>query len=295
MDFSKATVSLVRHNNVDGKPDPETVVTLTDRGGHTNAVAAVTSAEAEAGYKFDMDRVSYGDTIKLNGKTYEIVKDGTNGAKLANGNFAVKWNGKTNADQDFVSNLAAAMKDTTGANDTKIGTPTVKGDTIYLQGTGSTLTTAATSADIAEANAKVDMTFGSSSSTGITNTIEFDIAKMKDGDKFTVNTTAGKFEVEYKDGDTRQGFMDKVKAEATKAGFGEVKGNALIIKDEKVNSIDLTSGKLPETNAIRIQVGANEHEQLSISIDSMNTKGLGLDDSTLLIAGASTTVNQDEA
>ncbi|MBD5560217.1 MAG: hypothetical protein HDQ87_07675, partial [Clostridia bacterium] len=144
-------------------------------------------------------------------------------------------------------------------------------------------------------NNAVSMTMGGGANKGLTNTIEFDIAKMKDGDTFTIKSQGKELSVTYKDGMTRSDFMQAVTTAAKDANIGEVKGNALIVKDATVDSISLTSGRLPETNAIRIQVGALENEQLSVSIDAMNTKGLGLDDAALTVVGGTTTEQQDKA
>ena len=133
-----------------------------------------------------------------------------------------------------------------------------------------------------------------------TTTVEFDVAKMKDGDTFDFTVGSQKFSVTFNEGDSRKSFMEKVEKEAAKLGEGvEVKGNALLVKDKDVDAELNTKWEdkpyASQTNALRIQVGALENEQLSIAIDSMNTASLGLDNSFLAINGNSNDQNIDEA
>ena len=130
-----------------------------------------------------------------------------------------------------------------------------------------------------------------------TTTIEFDVAKMKKGDQFDITIGNKTVNVTY-NGESRADFMNKVVKNAI-GDLGEVKGNAVIVKDKDVE-IELNTKweKEPyadQTNALRIQVGALENEQLSIAIDSMNTASLGLDNSFLAITGNSNDQNIDEA
>ena len=177
---------------------------------------------------------------------------------------------------------------------------TRSGDTVTIKATAGTVAGATGTVDNAEelkygasqkavdaANDSIAAKFtgASNSKESTRTTVEFDVAKMKDGDTFTIKAGSQKLEVTYSKDDTRAGFMKKVAEAAEKAGFGTVKGNALIVDDYKVDiKLDekwQEESYAKDTNALRIQVGALENEQLMISIDSMNTAGLKLDDVAL--------------
>ncbi|MBC5646729.1 hypothetical protein H8S18_00010 [Christensenella sp. NSJ-35] len=130
-----------------------------------------------------------------------------------------------------------------------------------------------------------------------THTIEFDTVKMKAGD--TVKLTVGGTEYTYtyqagdKVSDIANGLVD---ADGNALGIA-AKGNALIIDGTTVEvGFDPAAEDEDSFNAIRIQVGALEGEQLAVSIDSMNTAGLKLDDQNLETqdsAGAAITAVRD--
>ena len=296
-----------------------------------NGVTASTQGPAVTEFEFDAEKINNGDKISIAGKEFFIyTQTGTDATGtavgkdadgnevkngVANGNKVnIVWDGKSVS--DLVSKLSTEMGNG-GAGDITNATASATKPKIEVGVTGNRITVTATPfADTASAtefakaenNAKyaaaasdaikADIT-SSSSGAGTQTTVEFDIAKMKDGDKFTITAGGKEINVEFKEGTSRADFMKEVQAAADKAGIGEVKGNALIFKDKEV-SVKLDEGWKDQeyagkTNALRIQVGALENEQLAISIDAMNTAGLGLDDATLTRAGASTDENQDLA
>ena len=301
VDFSGAKITILKHAG-DPDADRQAVATLNNvqaaAGKQMYNNPEISKKEGESEYQIDLSKVSYGDTFQVNGVTYEVATskqttDGGTPPKLDNGNVAVVWNGKTGQDSDLVSQLATQIGGTQGA--TTIKATAISYNTIKLEGT--TVTQGDTASALAS-DKSVQMTMGAGGTDkGTTNTIEFDIAKMKEGDKFTIRAGSDKIEVTY-NGESRKDFMNKVNGALTTNGVQgdwEVKGNALIIKNAKVDELSLTSGKLPETNAVRIQVGALENEQLAVSIDSMNTAGLKLDDTALTVPGGSTSEQQDKA
>ena len=94
-----------------------------------------------------------------------------------------------------------------------------------------------------------------------------------------------------------QELADKV-GSTTEDGIkgAKVNGNAIVVDGGiTVGNIEFESGELDKTNGLRIQVGAEENQQLTLAIDAMNTKALGLDDATLFIEGASTDESIDAA
>ena len=296
-----------------------------------NGVTASTAAAAVTEFEFDPDKMNNGDKISIAGKEFFIyTQTGTDAAgnavgKDADGNEVtnndvsgnkvnIVWDGKSTA--DLVSKLSTAMgaggvgditNATASATKPKIEVA-VSGSRIQVTATPFEDTASATEALKAENNAKyaeaataaikADIQ-SKSSGSGSQTTVEFDIAKMKDGDTFNITAGGKQISVTYKEGTSRKDFMAQVKEEADKAGIGEVKGNALIVTDKEV-SVELDKAweeqeYAGKTNAIRIQVGALENEQLAVSIDSMNTAGLGIDNAFLTIQGQSTDENIDSA
>ena len=288
VDFTGAKVTILKHHG-DPTKDREVVASkenptaATGSQLYNNPEVANTPAEVE--YQIDLNKVKVGDTFSVNGKTYEITEPNTT---LTNGNTAVAWNGATDQSSDLVKNLAAAITGVTGAE--------ISYTTIKITGTA---VTAGDSASAAASNKSAELIMGAGGQDrNTTNTIEFDVAKMKDGDTFKISAGGQTLSVTYNDGDSRASFMNKVNTALTTnniAGDWSVKGNALLINGAKVDSIKLESGKLPETNAVRIQVGALENEQLAVSIDSMNTASLKLDDTALTVPGGTTSEQQDKA
>lgn len=109
-----------------------------------------------------------------------------------------------------------------------------------------------------------------------TYTLEFDYGKLQDGDEIRFEIGGQNVSITKQAGDTRSSFFARLGTQVEAAG-GKVKGNAVLATGTAISEPELKSGPLPESNALRIQVGALENEQLSISIDCMNTAALGLD------------------
>ena len=107
-------------------------------------------------------------------------------------------------------------------------------------------------------------------------TLEFDYAKLQDGDEITFRIGDAEVRAVRQTGDTRSSFLARLRTSVEAAG-GRVSGDAVLSTGTAISSPTLKSGPLPEANALRIQVGALENQQLSISIDCMNTAALGLD------------------
>lgn len=113
-----------------------------------------------------------------------------------------------------------------------------------------------------------------------TYTLEFDYAKLRDGDVITFNVGSGEeaqqVTVTKEAGDTRTSFLNRL-SQAVEGTGARVNGNAVIAKGTEISEATLADYVGKDSNALRIQVGALENEQLSISIDCMNTAALGLD------------------
>lgn len=114
-------------------------------------------------------------------------------------------------------------------------------------------------------------------------TLEFDFDRMSVGAGIEI-TVDGRntFTVSRQQGDQYDTFLKRIDALlAQKIGDPRVHrcNNRLIA--ERVTLTAVMTYALPtekqETNALRIQTGALEHEQTAIAIDCMNTAGLGLD------------------
>ena len=238
----------------------------------------------------------------------QLLKAAINGEQI-DGADGVTLNATANANgtkidaptADTTDSAAAALGTGAGATDPAV----VVGNkvTISANYTSPAGTTANADYAIDEKNAAAvnkaiaaeAKTKGTTDSTQTT--IEFDIAKMKNGDQFDITIGGKTVSVTY-NGESRADFMNKTVKNAI-GDLGEVKGNAVIVKDKDVK-VELNTKWEKEdyagqTNALRIQVGALENEQLSISVDSMNTASLGLDDSFLSRVGNSNDQNIDLA
>lgn len=111
-------------------------------------------------------------------------------------------------------------------------------------------------------------------------TLEFDYSKLQEGDEISFRIGDADVSVKREAGDTRTSFLNRLQTAAEAAG-GRVSGNAVLSTGTAISEPVLKSGPLPASNALRIQVGALENQQLSISIDCMNTAALGLDGANL--------------
>ncbi|MBD5560349.1 MAG: flagellin [Clostridia bacterium] len=109
-----------------------------------------------------------------------------------------------------------------------------------------------------------------------TYTLEFDYAKLQDGDQISFQIGDQNISVTKQAGDTRGSFLDRLRSQVAEAG-GRVNGNAVLSTGTAISEPIFKSGPQSESNALRIQVGAQENQQLNISIDCMNTAALGLD------------------
>ncbi|WP_279288420.1 flagellin N-terminal helical domain-containing protein [Christensenella tenuis] len=262
-----------------GDVDLPDAITATATGGATGTVAAIQDAvqkkDAVQGVEtatVDQSKLNIGDTIKIGDKTYELVADG---AEAADGNTAITWKG--DGTDDLGALLAAADAPT--------------GLTIADTADGFTVTQAVAG------TGETKVTYAMADGANSTHTIEFDTVKMKAGD--TVKLTVGGTEYTYtyqagdKVSDIANGLVD---ADGNALGIA-AKGNALIIDGTTVEvGFDPAAEDEDSFNAIRIQVGALEGEQLAVSIDSMNTAGLKLDDQNLETqdsAGAAITAVRD--
>lgn len=109
-----------------------------------------------------------------------------------------------------------------------------------------------------------------------TYTLEFDYSKLQDGDTISFQVGGRDISVTKTAGDTRSSFMEQMRSQVEAAG-GRISGNAVVATGTVISEPQLTGGPQAESNALRIQVGTLENQQLSISIDCMNTAALGLD------------------
>lgn len=241
-----------------------------------DAQGAVTAKAQVETATVDPAKIKYGDTIKIGDKTYEITKDGT--AKGA-GNTAITWKGDGTDDLGALLAAAAAPTNLTIA--------------AGADGTSFTVTQATGQEGIADTK----VTFAAGDGSNDKNTIEFDVVKMKAGDTVKLTVDGTEYSYEFKEGDK---VADIAKGLADAAGntLGvDAKGNAIIIEGAQVEiGFDGATVADDAFNAIRIQVGALEGEQLAVSIDSMNTAGLKLDAQNLSTqdsAGAAITAVRD--
>ncbi|WP_279288421.1 flagellin N-terminal helical domain-containing protein [Christensenella tenuis] len=251
--------TLTGAGSVTTQPTASTV-TVTEGKDAAAAVTAVAQVETAT---VDPTKIKYGDTITIGDKTYEITKDGTaSGA----GNTAITWKG--DGTDDLGALLAAADAPT---------------DLVIAAGADGTSFTV-TQATGKEGDPAVDtkVTFAAGDGSNDKNTIEFDVVKMKAGDTVKLTVDGTEYSYEFKEGDKAADIAKGlVAADGTALGI-DAKGNAIIIEGAKVE-IGFEGAAVADDafNAIRIQVGALEGEQLAVSIDSMNTAGLKLDDQNL--------------
>ena len=110
-------------------------------------------------------------------------------------------------------------------------------------------------------------------------TLEFDFAKLQDGDTLSFRIGDQDVSIQKKDGESRSQFMSRLQSLAEGAG---AKYNSGAIYSSSVEITQPTlSYRSQDSNAMRIQCGALENQQLSISIGCINTASLGLDGITL--------------
>lgn len=108
-----------------------------------------------------------------------------------------------------------------------------------------------------------------------TYTLEFDFVKLQDGDEISFKIGDNDVSITKEAGETRSEYMGRLKTLVEAAG-GTYKDGAVLSKSATISEPSLKYTE-QESNALRIQTGALENEQLAISIDCMNTAALGLD------------------
>ncbi len=111
-----------------------------------------------------------------------------------------------------------------------------------------------------------------SQATNKTTSVEFDMAKLKEGDKVKITVMNNKGETmdcEYmhNEQNTMKEIAAHFQATFQNSGFSnvELKGNTLIF-DAGAATVDFTSVDIPIMGSMRIQVGALENEQLNIEV-----------------------------
>ena len=226
------------------------VVTETTKGQTpVTEVAGVTTANV------NVADLKIGDTVTIGGRRFELVEAGQ---QAQDGNIGITWD-STKTVQDLVD----------GINTGVAGDITVAANAAL---DGFTVTQATGSEGIS------DNSVSFKAAAAVQSTIEFDTVKLKAGDQISVKLNGTEYTYEFQQGDSFTNIAQGLKDAAGNVLEAEQKGSALIVQGR----VDVMSGFQPVEaegyDAIRIQVGALEGEQLSVSIDSMNTKGLGLDD-----------------
>lgn len=110
-------------------------------------------------------------------------------------------------------------------------------------------------------------------------TLEFDFSKIQDGDKLSFSIGDKDVSITKQDGETRSQFMGRLQTLAEDAG-AVYKNGAILSSTCEITQPTLEYRE-QESNAMRIQTGALENQQLAISIGCVNTAALGLDGITL--------------
>ncbi len=211
------------------------------------AVAGVTSANVS------IADLKIGDTLTVGGRRFEMIEAGQ---QAKDGNIGITWDStKTNADLVAALQAGVAGDITVAANATD---------------TGFTVTQNATFEGVS------DNKVSFKAADAVQSTIEIDTVKLKAGDTISVKLNGTEYTYEYQAGDSFTNIAQGLTDANGNVLAADQKGSALIVKGQ----VDVT-GFVPVTatgyDAIRIQVGALEGEQLAVAIDSMNTAGLGLD------------------
>lgn len=106
-------------------------------------------------------------------------------------------------------------------------------------------------------------------------TLEFDFVKLQDGDEISFSIGDNKVSITKEAGETRSAFMNRLQSKVEAAG-GTFKDGAVLSSTAAISEATLKYTP-QDSNAMRIQCGALENQQLAISIDCMNTAALGLD------------------
>lgn len=226
------------------------VVTETTKGQTpVTEVAGVTTANV------NVADLKIGDTVTIGGRRFELVEAGQ---QAQDGNIGITWD-STKTVQDLVDGINTGV-----AGDITVAANAAQDGFTVTQATGS--------------EGISDNSVSFKAAAAVQSTIEFDTVKLKAGDQISVKLNGTEYTYEFQQGDSFTNIAQGLKDAAGNVLEAEQKGSALIVQGR----VDVMSGFQPVEpegyDAIRIQVGALEGEQLSVSIDSMNTKGLGLDD-----------------
>ncbi|WP_066683626.1 flagellin N-terminal helical domain-containing protein [Christensenella intestinihominis] len=219
----------------------------------TKGETAVTAVPGVTTANVNVADLKIGDTLTVGGRRFELVEAGQ---QAQDGNVGIAWDStKTNA--DLVTALQAGIPG---------------GITVAATGAGDGFTVTQAVGGVG------DNSVSFKAAAAVQSTIEFDTVKLKTGDQISVKLNGTEYTYEFQQGDSFTNIAQGLRDAAGNVLEAEQKGSALIVQGR----VDVMSGFQPVEatgfDAIRIQVGALEGEQLSVSIDSMNTKGLGLDD-----------------
>lgn len=236
----------------------------------TEGVDAVAPQNGVTTSKVDVSDLKIGDEVTIGGRTFQLIgADET----ARTGNVGVAWD-STKTLADLVTALDGGMGNVTVA-------ATAAGD-------GFTVTQDAPG--VGEYGVKFK------AADAVQSTIEFDTVKLKAGDQISVKLNGTEYAYEFQAGDSFTNIAQGLKDADGNVLEADQKGSALLVKGR----VDVMSGFQPVEaegfDAIRIQVGALEGEQLAVSIDSMNTAGLGLDDISIYTqdtAGKAITATRD--
>ncbi len=223
------------------------VVATTAEG--TKGLDAVTAQQGVTTTKVDVADLKLGDTFTIGGRRFELIADGGQAAK---GNVGVTW--------DSSKTL----------NDLITGLNNVGGVTVAATAADDGFTVTQAAAGVGEYGVKF------TAAAAVKTTLEFDTVKLKTGDMISVESNGTAYTYEFQQGDSITNIAQGLKDANGNVLNATQKGSALLI-DGKVDVTGFTPVADNTNNAIRIQVGALEGEQLAVSIDSMNTAGLGLD------------------
>ena len=224
----------------------------------TNGKAAVTKTKGVSTITANADQIKVGDTLTIGDTTYEFVEAGS---QAGSGNVAIEWAQGTDTNATLLTKLQAAEQPTG----------------ITIGGTAAAITA---TQDVEGVN---NYSVKFKSADAIRSTVEFDTVKLKNNDTISVKLNGTDYTYKFREGDSVKDIAANLQDVDGNVLNATVKGNALIIEGK----VDVQSGFKAVTpaddsfNAIRIQVGALEGEQLAVAIDSMNTAGLKLDDQNL--------------
>ena len=224
----------------------------------TNGKAAVTKTKGVSTITANADQIKVGDTLTIGDTTYEFVEAG---AQAGSGNVAIEWAQGTDTNATLLTKLQAAEQPTG----------------ITIGGTAAAITA---TQDVEGVN---NYSVKFKAADAIRSTVEFDTVKLKNNDTISVKLNGTDYTYKFREGDSVKDIAANLQDVDGNVLNATVKGNALIIEGK----VDVQSGFKAVTpaddsfNAIRIQVGALEGEQLAVAIDSMNTAGLKLDDQNL--------------